>query len=392
MHTTADSLTAIKADDAALAAAALPSSSKRLLVYRSTSWLRTLLEALQACAVDAAAWIARVTRILEPPPSVELRVTLAAAQSALHAGKRLAMDDEHMLRLSGVCASGVSVASRAATLAHSTGRSTRGTLPTLEQCAACVADADVLPLRFDAVDSLRPIVAAAQAWEERARAALGAYTGGVVSDAVAGGDADDAVAAVGVAPPTLPPTSSAALSSTVPSSAALLEEFEGLLAETTELPLTLPLRDDLEAALQATHFEAAATRALASAQSLAAMGDLIAQGGRVAARLSVTGRAALTALSERRASAQAWIDQSGAALRARGTPLTRLRNLEAELEGLAPLAVLPAVAVNNLRERVRAAERWLEAAAPTLDAPKAQGVPLESRQRAPPVATIPKGL
>ena len=379
------SLGSLGCPDTVMAAAALPSSAKTVLVYRTVPWLETLLERVESRSTAAAVWVAEAKRILEPAGGSG-GASLAEAQAAFSAGTALQMDDEHMLKLSGVCTQGASVASRSATLAHLTGRSTRGTLPTLEQCVSCVNDADALPLRFENVAAIRPVVEAGSAWEDRATAALSAYQ-------PADSASEDAPSPVVAADP-----------ADLRARAATIDE---LIADAGAIPLTLPLKAQLEAAASGARFEAgaaellrpaaaapptadtcgevdgashAATAAVPPPPSMAAIAALVRTGNAVRSQVSPSGLADLAALVELDASAQAWGQSVSGALRQKGTPLERLTELVQQSRSLGASVKLPEASISSLVERLRAAEAWLERAAPVLPDPLALASPDSLRE------------
>ena len=412
------------ASEPVLRAAQLPASRKRVRVYRSVEWLRSLHQQVSTRAEEAAAWIGAAKRIVQPSaPTLERgkaedasgsaavaveadgaasppRATLAEAQAALAAGARLRMDDEYMLLLTTACTKGASVSSRVATLSHALSHSKRGARPSLEACQSCVRDADALPIRFGAVAELRPVVAAGERWEEQAHAALRALTRTDGSDAAAG--TEDAGTA-----------------------AARLAHLEGLLADAAAFPLSLPSRAEVEGSLALARFEALAAQLLAASHSEVAGGDegaaaapgaaqtsragaaagesaatdcnattdggvtaasattdggaappppsltelsaAVKQGRAVEGRLSSSSRASLAALASRLADGQGWVDQSAAAMRQKGTTVATLRGLVDRYQFLRPLVALPAATRDSLRERLAAAEAWLLRARALLD-------------------------
>ena len=399
-----------------LAAAALPADRKRVRVYRPLPWLRGLLRRVSERAAAANAWVADAQRLLDTSLSAAPagkavggggeavsggggHTSLSEALSLLSRGTALNMDDENMLRLSTACAAGKAVESAAVTaarrlaglaptegvsphgpsceqvtLAHLTGRSTRGALPTIEQCAKCVADADALPLRFDAVAAIRPVAEAGAAWAARADAALDAMR------------AD--------APPLVADESEVTPPSELRARAAAIDE---LIADGGALPLTLPLKGELEAAAAAARFEESAAALLQPARppvrgphtadveddrdgsraaerpSVRTLSALVRSGNAVRAALSPAGAAALAALAEREGAAQRWIDASGGALKQRGTRLARLLELVDEATRLSAATSLPPAAVESVRERACAGEAWLARARPVLPSPLESG-------------------
>ena len=364
---------------------ALPASSKRLIVYRPLRWLRALLATVAKRAAAASAWVQHARHLLLLGPlateggehgagSVEAMAgqgtapahapwaRLADAHACLAAGTALQMDDEHMLRLGAVVSAGAAVQVRAAALQAGVGRSKRAALPTLEQCASCLEEAAGLPLVFEALGALVPVVQAGRAWEARARAAL---------------DMHAAAAAV-----SQPPADSGAISGTVLSVAAMAAaEFEAVLTQAAAIPLSLPLRLEVEAALTAVRVEQRCAQMLLtqpkSAQdgaqdgatpanappSAEALRALVSEAATLAAPLTAWAHVALATLTEREASVHRWLNEVSSVLR-RTAPLLLIEGLSVRAATLSAFVTLPAASLAALEERSMAGRAWLAAAEP----------------------------
>ena len=345
------------------AATALPASSKRLIVYRPLRWLRALLATVAKRAAAANAWVEHARHILLLGPlattgsehgagGVEAMdgqgtapahapwARLADAHACMAAGTALQMDDEHMLRLGAVVSAGAAVQARAAALQAGVGRSKRAALPTLEQCASCVDEAAGLPLVFEALGALVPVVHAGRAWEARARAAL-----------------DARAAAVAQPPADSGATSGAVLGAAATAVAAMAAaEFEAVLTQAAAIPLSLPLRPEVEEALAAVRVEqrcaqmlltqpesaqdgataanaarddaVAAVAPAAAPPSSEALKALVSEAAALAAPLTAWAREALATLTEREASVRRWLDEVSSVLR-RTAPLELIEGLSA---------------------------------------------------------------
>ena len=386
------------ASPVAHAATALPASSKKLIVYRPLRWLRALLATVAKRAAAANAWVQHARHILllgplateggehgagsvgamagqgtAPPHAPWAR--LADAHACMAAGTALQMDDEHMLRLGAVVSAGAAVQVRAAALQAGVGRSKRAALPTLEQCASCIDEAAGLPLVFDALGALVPVVQAGRAWEARARAALDAHA-----------------AAVAQPPADSSATSGAVLGAAATAVAAMAAaEFEAVLTQAAAIPLSLPLRPEVEEALAAVRVEqrcaqmlltqpmsaqdgataanaaqddaVAAVAPAAAPPSAEALRALVSEAAALAAPLTAWARGALATLTEREASVRRWLDEVSSVLR-RTAPLELIEGLTARAATLSALVTLPAASLAALVERSTAGRAWLAAAEP----------------------------
>ena len=434
-----EALDSLQPEASAIAAAALPPSSKRLRIYRSTSWLHSLLSGVSARSEAATKWAAHAKRILEPTggdapaapdapvpmdvdssvgdgahhhhpatPAVPVRrATLSEAQSALHAGAQLQMDDEHMLKLTTICTAGKSIGAKGAALHQVLSGRSRGANPTLGECVACLSEADTLPIIFESVEAIRPMVIEASGWEVRANALLDAAQrdtaagderrrAGAVRDKLASIDALLAAATAFpielAAKATL--TAAAAAARFEVAAAELLTAEDGAAAAAAAVATKGPMAAGdacdtgsevagdaaggvagdassfaAEGAAAATTTMGATSASPPPPPSMATLAALLHSGEAAGTYLSSAGRADLAALSARHGAGVEWIERTSSALRTKGCPIALLHALVNDAGDVGAGVALPAASVASLRERVRAAEEWLTRATELMSTP-----------------------
>ncbi len=286
-------------------------------VYRSVPALRAQLAVVQARAADAAAWIARVRTLLDPAAG-DARATLPEMQAALQAGEKLRMEDEHFLRAK-LCVQGASAAAaKAQALLTSTTRAKRVAQPTLAQCDEALKEAAEWPLIIPPAEELRTLASQGRDWTERAAAALAA-------------------------------------------SPRALEPLEQLLAEATQIPLTLPEKDECAAAAAALRWQAQCAELAGDAEAgpptVQAVRALAAAGAKLGGALPPEQRRTLSELTRRAERAEQWAEAATACMK-RATSLEQLRGAVARAAELD--VQLPAL--KGLRERLALCEGWLQRA------------------------------
>ena len=110
---------------------------------------------------------------------------------------------------------------------------------------------------------------------------------------------------------------------------------------------------------------------------MSAVAALVRSGNAVRASLSRSGLAALDELTRRDGAASAWVGASNAALKQKGTPISRYDELALEAQVLGAAVLLPAATASSLSERAAAARAWLERARPVMPRPLASGASAE---------------